>query len=387
LRLAVYSDFSYRRSDGRVYAEQAFAVFLCGLRELVERLTLVGRLDPDETRWHFPVPSAVDYSPLPHYRSLSRPLGVLSATGRSAARFWRVLDDADTVLLFGPNPLAILFALEALLRGRRVALGVRQDYPAYVKARHPGSRPLRVAAALLDRAFRLLARRCAVVVVGPVLAERYSHSARLLDVSIVLVGERDVIADAGQAAHSDGAERVVLSVGRLDNEKNPLLLADVLAELCRAEPDWRMVVCGEGPLKERLRSRLERVGIADRAQLRGFVPMGAQLREIYRGSDFLLHVSHTEGVPQVLFEAFAAGLPVVATDVGGVRDAVGDAGLLIGPDDAQAAAIALRRLAEDDRLRERLVQAGLQEIRASTLDKQCAKVVDFLLAGKLQPSA
>jgi glycosyltransferase involved in cell wall biosynthesis len=385
LRLAVYSDFPYRRSNGRVYAEQAFVVFLCGLAEFLDGLTLVGRLDPDPAAWHFRVPGTVAYQPLPHYARLSRPFGVLSATARSARRFWRLLDETDTALLFGPNPLAVVFALMTLCRRRRLALGVRQDYLVYVGARHPGNAPLLLAARLLDGAFRLLARRSAVLVVGPVLAEHYSRAARLLDVNVVLVGDRDVVAGLDQAAHGAGTERVVLSVGRLDNEKNPLLLADVLAELCLAEPTWRMVVCGEGPLKDRLRERLERLGVAGQAELRGFVPMGTELREIYRASDFLLHVSHTEGVPQVLFEAFAAGLPIVATDVGGVRRALGDAGLLVGPDDAPAAAAALRRLAEEDCLRERLVEAGLERIRASTRERQCAKVVDFLRASGGEP--
>jgi glycosyltransferase involved in cell wall biosynthesis len=397
--VAVYCDFPYRRHEGRVYAEQAFATFLGGLSQFTGKLVLIGRLDPLASAWHFELPDSVEYVPLPHYERLTSPLGVLGAVGRSIRRFWRVLDEVEAVWLFGPNPMAVVFALVAFSRRRRVALGIRQEYMAYVRNRHPGRRSLHFAARLLDAAFRLLARRSSVVVVGPALAERYARAGRLLALSVVLVGEQDVIPDSSPPAASPGKGLTVLSVGRLDNEKNPLLLADALAELCAgaetdpcagteddscagAEDDWRLTVCGEGPLEDALRERLRTLGVSDRATLRGFVPAGPRLHELYRNSDLFLHASHTEGVPQVLFEAFASGLPVVATDVGGVAATARDAALLIPPDDPGAAASALRRLAGDEQLRAQLTRAGLRIVRASTRELQCRRVAEFLLGAQ-----
>ncbi len=357
-------------------------VFLLGLSELVEHLVLIGRIDPTDAPWHFPLPDEVSYRPLPHYERMSEPLGVLGALGRSVRRFWRVLGEINVVWLFGPNPLAILFALLAIGRGRQVVLGVRQDYLAYVRNRHPDRRHLQFGALLLDRAFRLLARRCAVVAVGPTVAEQYAAARRLLATSVVLVGEEDVLREGEPPASSRGQELVVLSVGRLDDEKNPLLLADVFAELREDGRPWRMIICGEGPLEEPLRDRLHMLGVDDdRVELRGFVPTGPALRETYASSDFLLHVSLTEGVPQVLFEAFAAGLPVVATDVGGVAAVAEDAALLVAPNDPIAAAAALRRLAEDSALRHAMVRAGLRLARAHTRETQCREVVGFIASG------
>jgi glycosyltransferase involved in cell wall biosynthesis len=91
-------------------------------------------------------------------------------------------------------------------------------------------------------------------------------------------------------------------------------------------------------------------------------------------------VSWTEGVPQVLFEAFAAGMPVVATDVGGVRAAVGDAALLVGPGDAAAAAGALERVVGDARLRAALVRAGRERVRTHTLEAEAHRTARFLSA-------
>jgi glycosyltransferase involved in cell wall biosynthesis len=127
-------------------------------------------------------------------------------------------------------------------------------------------------------------------------------------------------------------------------------------------------------------------------ELRGHVPAGPELTASYRTSDVLLHVSLTEGMPQVLIEAFAAALPVVATDVGGVAVAAGNAALVIPPRDSRAAADAVTRIAEDDRLRSGLVEAGLQLARAHTLESESRAAVGFLatafgLSGRQRPAA
>jgi glycosyltransferase involved in cell wall biosynthesis len=91
-----------------------------------------------------------------------------------------------------------------------------------------------------------------------------------------------------------------------------------------------------------------------------------------------LHVSWTEGLPQVLVEAFAAGLPVVATDVGGVAAAVGEAGRLVPAGDAGAAASELQAIAADRALRERLVRAGHEYAAARTATAEVKRVAEFV---------
>ena len=375
MRLAVYSDYPYRRVDGDVSAEQAFAVFLVGLRPNVERLVLVGRLDPAPERFPYRIPHDVDFAELPHYSSLADPLAAMRGAAAALRRFWRVLDGVDCVWLLGPHPLSLVFALLARLRGRRFALGVRQDMPSYVLNRRPGKRLLHAAARALEWAYRSLGRRSSVVAVGEELAHNYASARRLLTAYVSLVHERDI---AEPLDRDYGGELRVLSVGRLDAEKNPLLLADVLARLRAGGDRWHLIVVGDGPLATPLRDRLAELGLLDAAELRGYVPIGDGLEALYRDSHALLHVSWTEGMPQVLLEAFAAGLPAVATDVGGVRAVADGAALLVGPGDPAGPAESLQRLAADPELRRRLVDAGLKRVRAHTLERECKRVADFL---------
>jgi glycosyltransferase involved in cell wall biosynthesis len=231
---------------------------------------------------------------------------------------------------------------------------------------------------VLEGAFRVMAWVFPTIVVGPDLAERYGRSRRLLEISVSLVSEAEIASAAEAPARDYGGELRILSVGRIDAEKNPLMLADVLAELNRAEPRWRLVVCGEGDLEDALAARLAELGQSDRAELLGYVAFGEDLRRRYLESHILLHSSWTEGLPQVLLEAFAARLPVVASDVGGIRAAAGDAVSLVPPGDADAAAQALRAIAGDPDLRERRGRAALDYVRGRTSGAEGRRVIDFL---------
>lgn len=277
-------------------------------------------------------------SPLPFYSSLDR----LGEAGRAlvdaARRFWKVLDDVECVWVLGPNPFAIVFALLALLRRRRVALGVRSEMVPHVRARHPGNRVLELAALAMDGGFKLLSRRCPVVAVGPEIGAQYSSKAEVLEVLISLVDASDVVEVPSERV---GSETTVLSVGRLESEKNPH-------------------------------------AVGGSAELVGYVSLDDGLRDLYASTDVLLHASWTEGFPQVLLEAFAAGLPVVATDVGGIAAAAGNAVRLIPPGDPQAAAAAVREITTDERLRKRLIEGGRAFVLEHTTDAETRSVAEFL---------
>jgi glycosyltransferase involved in cell wall biosynthesis len=378
VRLLVYGDYAYHVEDGRLSAEVSFALFAAKLRDEFERLVLIGRQSPSAELTPYPCGDDIEFVALPYYESLANPLSVARAAGRSLTRFWRTLADVDVVWLLGPHPLAVAFALLAAARGKRVVLGVRQDLPAYVRNRRPGRRMMIAAASLLEASFRLLARRFGVVVVGPELARRYRGARALLQITVSLVEGDDVVSPEAATARSYEGELRLISVGRLDAEKNPLLIADVFRRLVDDGRPWRLIVCGDGALRGELAGRLSELGVAERAELPGYVPYGPRLVELYRRSHALLHTSWTEGMPQVLVEAFAAGVPVVATDVGGIRDAVGEAARLVPPGDAPAAAAELEAIAADAGLRKRLVQAGHDYVVPRTASAEVSRVAEFL---------
>jgi glycosyltransferase involved in cell wall biosynthesis len=378
MRVGVYTDYTYHRVGGRVFAERAFALFLGRLAPRFERFFLIGREHPEPGRARYPVGSRAEFVPLPFYGSLADPMAVLRTSLRATARFWRALGDIDCVWLLGPHPLATVFVFLCTIRRKRVILGVRQDTRAYLRSRHPDRRALRLAGAILDAIWRMLAHWFPVVVVGSGIAAHYARGKSVIEITVSLVDERDVVSPAVALARPYDGELRAISVGRLEAEKNPLLLADVMAVLRESSSRWRLTVCGEGVMQRALEERLRELEVHDRVELVGYVPFGSRLFALYRESHALLHVSWTEGLPQVLAEAFAAGLPAVATDVGGVGSTVRDAVALVPPGDPRAAASALEAVAVDPRLRERLVRAGHAWVRDHTMMAELNRVQAFL---------
>jgi glycosyltransferase involved in cell wall biosynthesis len=380
LRLGVYADLLYRRDADGISADRAFVKFVTGLRPRVGEIVLFGRLDPQPGRHPYAVPADVRFVALPHYEQIWALGSVLRSLPRARAAFTSELDRLDAVWLFGPHPLALEFARITRRRGVPLFLGIRQDYPAYVRNRLPNRCWLWIMPAVyaLDRAFRTIARDAPAVVAGEELAAAYRRGgARVLTTAFSLVPASEIISlDAARAKSWNGQLRTV-TVGRLDPEKNPLLLADVAERLREQNAPWRLAIVGDGPLDQALARRVDDLGLRDIVELRGYVPNGPALWEEYRLSHAFLHVSLTEGLPQVLFEAQAAGLPIVATAVGGVAQQLGTAALLVPPRDPDAIVEALERLACEPELRRRLTASGLDAARESAMEVQLDRVARF----------
>ena len=385
MRLGIYIDFVYRADDRGVSGEHAVARFAASLGPRVGEAVLFGRLHPEPGREPYPLPAAgVRFVALPHYPSVSAIGPLVRAAARSCRIFASEVSNLDAVWLFGPHPLSLAFTAIARARGVPVFHGIRQDLPAYISKRLPSRRwlwALGVAYAL-DHAYRGLARRIPTMVVGEDLAAKFGarRRATVIPIGISLTGDDDVLTVEHETARSWDGELRLLSVGRLDPEKNPLLLADILARLRSRDERWTLEVAGDGPMLDAVRRRAAELGLGEHLRLAGHVQNGPQLNELYRTAHAFLHVSFTEGLPQVLFEAHAAALPIVATDVGGVGAALdgGAAGLLVPPADAEQAALAVERLRDDPELRRRLVEHGLELARRSTMERSHERIVRFI---------
>ena len=160
-------------------------------------------------------------------------------------------------------------------------------------------------------------------------------------------------------------EPVVLCVGRLSREKGHADLLQALALLRQTEgaPSFRLVLVGDGRERERL------VRLAARLDLSGsviFAGHQTNVRPYYAMATLLVLPSHTEGSPNVVLEALSAGLPVVATDVGGVPEILDHerTGLIVPPRHPAAMAAAIRRLLKDQALRGRLGRSGQAHVHA-----------------------
>jgi glycosyltransferase involved in cell wall biosynthesis len=161
-----------------------------------------------------------------------------------------------------------------------------------------------------------------------------------------------------------GPDALVISmVARLDALKDHATAIRALGRVAGGHPDAYLVLIGEGPERDPIVEEVRRRGLDGRVRLLG---LRTDVARLLPAADLALLTSVSEGIPLTLIEAMAAGLPVVATRVGGVGEVVaeGVTGRLAASGDDAALADAILQLAADPALRDRLGRAGRERAAA-----------------------
>ena len=207
-----------------------------------------------------------------------------------------------------------------------------------------------------------------------VYAERIAvqHSA----VSEFAPPSREEVSELRRALGISEAARVILSVGRLSREKGHSDLIEALSHLAKKESvrNVCVVVAGDGPDREILRKKCETERVANAIRFVGHV---TNIAPYYGLADMLVLPSHSEGSPNVLLEAMAAGVPVVATRVGGIPEIVTNEreALLVERGDPRALARSMERLLCDENLGIQLAQGARQKSRTYSPGAYCESLL------------
>jgi glycosyltransferase involved in cell wall biosynthesis len=185
-------------------------------------------------------------------------------------------------------------------------------------------------------------------------SDRDTDTRTNLRTHVVYYGiDLDRFANAAPALERNG--RVIGNVARLAPQKGQRFLIDAAPKVLERYPDARFVVVGEGELREDLGRRAEHAGLADRFLFTG--PRD-DVPELLASMDVFALPSLFEGLCYAVIEAQAAGVPVVATPVGGVRENVvpGETGVIVPPEDPGALADAIVRLLDEPEEARRLAE-------------------------------
>jgi glycosyltransferase involved in cell wall biosynthesis len=190
---------------------------------------------------------------------------------------------------------------------------------------------------------------------------------------------------------ASAAQPCLVTCGRLEPYKGHHVLLRACALLSQPV---RCVIVGEGPQRERLERLAAELGIADRVELTGPVPQ-TQLTEIYAQADLFVLASvilersgKRDVIPNVLAEAMAMQLPVVATDISGIGELVTDgvSGRLVRPNDVEALARVISELLADPQQRERLARGGAAKVAAEFDRKENIEALTTLFKRGFAPA-
>ncbi|MBM4144524.1 MAG: glycosyltransferase family 4 protein [Lentisphaerae bacterium] len=273
--------------------------------------------------------------PVPGLRMLSHIVFSVAAVCRQRPR-------PDTLLCFTTHPGGVVGMLAKALSGIPFCVSIRGgDW--YFLLPHAWGR------VLLRAVFRAGNR---VIVQAQRIAREVHESFPFVTLEVIPNG----IESGPEPSGSEG--RRLVFVGNLLKRKG----VGVLLEALRQCPDMPLLIVGDGPERESLRRSAQGMNV----EFRGAVsPDEARALICAEGRILVLPAVAGEGLPNVLMEAMSAGVPVIASDVAGVRDLLEDgrAGLIVPPGEASALAAAIRRLWNDEAARRRLAAAGRDAVR------------------------
>lgn len=162
---------------------------------------------------------------------------------------------------------------------------------------------------------------------------------------------------------------LVLNVGRFSPQKAQKDFISAAAVALKQNPDLLFLLIGDGPLKPDLQKQAAELGIEEHVR---FLPFRKDVEIVYQAADIMLHTAHWAPLDNVLLEAMAAGLPIVASDVDGTNEVIfpEKTGLLFPVGDTDAAAARLLRAAADPAFAQRLGAQAFEYVRNNhSIDK------------------
>jgi glycosyltransferase involved in cell wall biosynthesis len=373
----------WQAADGSLWeAEGSFARYVDSLAPYFDQIVLsVPVFDTPQSGGSRVRASNVTLAPLPYFPG-PRQFYPRLASVWGRLRAW--VDRCDVIHLRVPSPAAIFAFRIARARRKPVFLLVVGDYEALLP--HLGYRGLKHFlfaryVAFEERALRTMTRGALTFANGAALREKHERQgARVHETKTSTLSLADVA--EGAPAEREGGARL-LTVSRVDPRKGLRVLPAVVTALTQAGHDATADIVGpvvgqngDAELQSIL-DDAKRQGVAERITYRGAIALD-QLMRLYRQFDvFVLPTKPGEGIPRVLLEAMANGLPVVTTAVSGITSLITHEqnGLLVPDGSAASIAAAVTRIIEDRPLRRRLIDNGIDTARAHTIERQAAQMM------------
>jgi phosphatidylinositol alpha-1,6-mannosyltransferase len=373
----------WQAEDGSLWeSEGSFARYVDSLAPFFDEVVLsVPVFDRPQASGSRVRSANVRLAPLPYFPG---PRQFYPMLPRVYGRLKAWVAECDVIHLRVPTPAAIFAFRAARAMGKPVFLLVVGDYEALLP--HLPYRGLkrvlfRRYVAFEEWALRHMTSRVLTFANGAALRRKHERDGRrVIETKTTTLSAQDI--NTRQDVASSGRIRA-LTVSRIDPRKGLRALPGAIQQLSAAGIDIALDVVGPtigligDDERDAIRRHAAELGVADRVTLVGPVPLD-RLMLMYRDYDiFLLPTQPGEGIPRVLLEAMANGLPIVTTNVSGITSLITHEanGLLIPDASADAVARAVERLIRDGGLRRSLIQGGYATARSHTLERQASDMM------------
>ena len=384
-QLLFFTDQVYWRDQNQITSDRAFIVFVQSLLSAFDKILILGRLHPEPGNAAYPCTDRpeLEFRELPYYSSIHSPFGVMKSLWGGLHTAWSSVGQASAVMLGIPSPWALLLYLICRARRRPSIFLVRQDLVARVMLRPAGLGRWfsLLITRVMETLFIIASRKTLTFTVGEVMQRRYGRpEAPAFSIMISLVPSERIRSAPARTLPTENPKRL-LWVGRFHADKGLDVLLEALCSLPeKVRRNLILDLVGDGPLEHLVRADVRSRGLEKQVCIHGYVPQGAGLEEFYEHASLFVLPSRTEGFPQVIIEAMATGLPVIASAVGGIPGAIHDGvqALLVPPGKSEALGRALSKVLGNPAVYHGLSSEGLKLARNHSLEVERDRMLQII---------
>lgn len=386
MRLAVLLDQPFF-FDGKQYFTNATVVdFILSFKEYFEEMVLfvpVKQTDYAEGFHKVIMDEKIRFVALPFFHNAREMyLSTIRLVPQVTKIFRREIGSWDVAWVFWSHFLSLIFIKIAKENGKKFFLYVRSDIVKEAESYRfnflLGSLVRFIVRTVNQIHMQALSRNTPVFAVSEKLAKDYRLvSDRVFHLCFAsIVKEGEIVTSRIEP----GGDFTIVVVGRITQEKNLELLIDAVDILVRDSLSVKCKIVGTGKEEDRIRKLVIERGLGKHVEFTGFVPYGKELFEQYDAAHVYVISSHTEGMPKTILEAMARGLPIVATNVGGISEVIvnGENGLLVPPGDPRSLAAAIKHMAINQGLRESCGKANIEKAKEFNIQKQRTRWVKII---------
>lgn len=354
----IFDDQIFYLNGGEYSSNEAHILFMIGMRRFFPNLVFCSRLSPTPDSGCYLIPGEIEICTLPYYKNI---FDLYAKSIILLPQIWRKVKSNihawDIICLSWPNPVSMLIIIMVKIKfpKKLIMLLVRQNLKKLVKLRYHGIKKI-IAVFMVELLESLLKLFGKTSIIFPLSKEVYQkfigsfknvHLIRLPPLSNNNINKlklRDVLKP------NDTLQ--LLYVGRLESEKGLPYLFQSLIILKKQYIKFHLNLVGTGQDEKELQKLAAEYHLNKEISFHGYIKYGESLFSFYKNSDLFILPSLSEGSPNVLMEAMAFGVPIIATNVGGIPEIIhhNQNGLLVEAGSAKALAEAISDLTSNSLL-------------------------------------
>lgn len=384
MKLGVFINQAFYSYDGQISTDLSFVRFIESFKESFLEIKVFAptkNITLTEKQGLYSCIGDVSLCPLPYYQNVKDLIKnthiVLPITIKKLMHEFKTI---DRLWIVGPHPLGVFAGYFTKKYKVKCFQHIRGNILNDVEARYNNSLIGKIYAQYMHWSNFYLSKKMPTLTVGSELFNLYKNKAKKISwISPSLISDEDIKITKqtlNKSFPKNNRSIQILFVGRVEPEKGLTYLFKALRDLNKnSDHKYELTIVGSAQRGSEhreieIKNMANEIGIKELIQWKGYKPYGDELKKIYRNKDIFILPSLAEGIPKVIYEAMAFGIPIISTDVGGISDIIknNENGILIKPRSIDAIVSTIKLISENIELRNKLIENALSDAMAYTIE-------------------